>query len=123
MSCCSGKYPNIQCPLRMADGRSFTKYNPRCDFNSFINNKLNDNNIIRSSYEMRLYLQQNFDEMVRLDRENAIKNISPCAPCAVGELINDKNPQLANKYQIKNDGVNCYKSMVNDQGIGTSGFF
>jgi hypothetical protein len=107
----------------MADGRSFTNYNPRCNFNSFINTKLNDNNMARSSYEMRLYLQQNYDEIVRLDRENAIKNISPCAPCAIGELINDKNPQLANKYQVKNDGVNCYKSMVNDQGIGTSGFF
>jgi hypothetical protein len=107
----------------MSDGRSFTNYNTRCEFNSFINSKLNDKNIINSSYEMRLYLQQNHDELVKLDREAAIRNISPCSPCAVGQLINDKNPQLANKYQVKNDGVNCYKSMVNDQGIGTTSFF
>jgi hypothetical protein len=113
----------MSCPLRMSDGRPFTNYNPRCAFNSFLNDKLNENNMIKSSYEMRLYLQKNHDEIVRLEREAAIKNVSPCTPCAFGELINDKNPELANKYLVKNDGINCYKSLVNNKGLGTSGFF
>jgi hypothetical protein len=113
----------MSCPIRMSDGRQFTNYNPRCAFNSFINEKLTENKMINSSYEMRLYLQQNHDDIVKQDRENAIRNIIPCKPCSAGEFINDKNPELANKYHIVTDGVSCHKYLANTQGLGTSKFF
>jgi len=113
----------MSCPIRMSDGRQFTNYNPRCAFNSFINEKLTENKMINSSYEMRLYLQQNYNEIIIQDRENAIRNIIPCKPCSAGEFINDKNPELANKYHVVSDGVSCHKYLANAQGLGTSKFF
>ena len=47
MSCCSANYPNKKCPLRMSDGRAFTNYEPRCNFNSHMFGKLAENNIFR----------------------------------------------------------------------------
>jgi hypothetical protein len=43
----------------MADGRYFTNYEPRCIRNANLNELLNKNNIVNSSYEQRLFLQQN----------------------------------------------------------------
>lgn len=123
MSCCSANYPNKQCPLRMSDGRAFTNYEPRCNFNSFVNSKLSENNMIKSSYEMRLYLQQNYDKLVELDRKKAMDNISPCGECGIGDLINTKDPKLDNKYIVKCDGISCYNTLNNPEGLGTTKFF
>ena len=123
MSCCSGSYPTNQCPLRMSDGRAFTDYSPRCNFNAYINSKLAENKMIKSSYEMRLYLQQNYDKFIEEERKKAIDNISPCGECGVGDLINDRNKELNNKYTVQCDGVSCYKTLVNPQGLGTTKFF
>jgi hypothetical protein len=123
MSCCSGNYPTKQCPLRMSDGRSFTDYSPRCNFNTYINNKLAQNNMIKSSYEMRLYLQKNYDSFIEEERKKAIDNIYPCGECGIGDLINDKNKELGNKYIINCDGVSCYKTLANPEGLGTTKFF
>ena len=49
----------MSCPIKMADGRYFTNYEPRCVRNANLNELLNKNNIINSSYEQRLFLQQN----------------------------------------------------------------
>ena len=123
MSCCSANYPNKRCPLRMSDGRAFTNYEPRCNFNAYLNNKLGENNMIKSSYEMRLYLQQNYDKIVEEDRKNAVDNISPCGGCGLGDLINVKNNELDEKYAVRCDGVSCYKTLVNPSGLGTQKFF
>jgi hypothetical protein len=123
MSCCSANYPNKKCPLRMSDGRAFTNYEPRCNFNSYVFGKLAENNMIKSSYEMRLYLQQNYDSIVEADRRKAIDNITPCGECGVGDLINEKEKLLNSKYNVRCDGVSCYKTLVNPEGLGTNKFF
>ena len=123
MSCCSAKYPNKRCPLRMSDGRAFTNYEPRCNFNAYVNSKLAENNMIKSSYEMRLYLQQNYDKIVEDDRKKAIDNISPCGNCGIGDLINVKNNELNEKYAVNCDGVSCYKTLTNPSGLGTQKLF
>jgi hypothetical protein len=123
MSCCSANYPNKKCPLRMSDGRAFTNYEPRCNFNSYVFGKLAENNMIKSSYEMRLYLQNNYDSIIEEDRKKAIDNISPCGECGIGDLINDKEKLLQNKYNVRCDGVSCYKTLVNPEGLGTNKFF
>ena len=123
MSCCTGNSPMKQCPLRMSDGRAFTDYSSRCVFNNYLTNKLSENNMIKSSYEMRLYLQQNYDTFVEAERAKAIANISPCGKCGVGDLINDKNKALDNKYLINCDGISCYKTLPNPEGLGTTKLF
>ena len=121
MSCCSTDYPNRKCPLRMSDGRAFTNYETRCSFNNSLNAKLAENNMIKSSYEMRLYLQQNYDKIVEEERQKAINNISPCGNCS--ELINLKNKEMDDKYAVVCHGVSCYKSLVNPNGLGTYKLF
>ena len=123
MSCCSANYPNKKCPLRMSDGRAFTNYEPRCNFNSYLNGKLSENNMIKSSYEMRVYLQNNYDSFIDAERKKAIDNITPCGECGIGDLINEKDKFLDNKYNVKCDGVSCYKTLVNPEGLGTTKFF
>jgi hypothetical protein len=72
---------------------------------------------------MRLYLQQNYDSIVEADRRKAIDNITPCGECGVGDLINEKEKLLNSKYNVRCDGVSCYKTLVNPEGLGTNKFF
>jgi len=109
--------------MKMSDGRAFTNYEPRCVKNAYINEELEKNNMIKSSYEQRLYLQNNYDKIMEQERKRAMETITPCYPCNPGELINEKNKELDNKYIIQCDGVSCYKKMVNEKGLGTGNFF
>jgi hypothetical protein len=88
-----------------------------------MSSKLAEKNMLKSSYEMRLYLQQNYDKFIEEERKKAIDNISPCGECGVGDLINDKITEMNNKYAVQCDGVSCYKTLVNPQGLGTTKFF
>jgi hypothetical protein len=114
MSCCdtSGKYP---CPNKMADGRSFTDYRPRCNINYDLMQDLTKNNIINSSYESRLYLQQNAEKIMELNRNNAINNLAPCAPC--NKSGNDTT-MLPEKYIVKCDAITCKREEINPNGLG-----
>lgn len=123
MSCCSTNYSNKKCPLRMSDGRVFTNYEPRCNFTGYMYNNLANNDMIKSSYEMRLFLQQNYDSIVEQDRKRAIDNASQYGECIPGELLSENEKHLDNKYIIKCDGVSCYKKLVNTEGLGTTKFF
>ena len=49
----NNKYANA--PPRMDDGRHFTDYRPNC----FLNNRLQVDNNVPNSYEMRLFLTRN----------------------------------------------------------------
>ena len=120
MSCCISDYPDKVCPLRMSDGRSFTNYETRCNFNTYLNNKLTQNNTIKSSNEMRLYLQNNYDSFIQEERQKAINNINPFN---TNNLINNSNTELDNKYIVKCDDVSCYKVLNNPNGLGTTKYF
>jgi len=119
MSCCISNYDNKPCPLRMSDGRSFTDYNTRCVFNSYLANKLKNNNMVKSSNEMRLYLQNNYETILKEDRQRAVNNINPIGK----EVINITNKQLDNKYTIRCDEVSCSTVLTNPEGLGTTNFF
>jgi hypothetical protein len=107
----------------MSDGRVFTNYEPRCARNAYLNNLLEKNNVVKSSYEQRLFLQNNYDKIVEEERNLVLNRLSPCIPCNKGELINETTPELDNKYMVYCDGVNCYKNLHNDKGLGTSKLF
>jgi len=123
MSCCNSLYDNKNCPLKMSDGRVFTDYKPKCIRNAYLNDLLEKNNITKSSYEQRLFLQNNYDKIVEEERNRVLNNLSPCIPCNKGQLINETNSELDNKYLVYCDGVNCYKNMNNINGLGTSKLF
>jgi hypothetical protein len=123
MSCCSSPYDNKNCPLKMSDGRSFTNYEPRCLRNAQLNKLLNENNMVNSSYEQRLFLQNNYDKIVEIERNNALNSLLPCIPCKSGELINETNKELDNKYYVYCDNVSCKYDNNNDKGLGTTKFF
>ena len=111
------------CPIKMADGRYFTNYEPRCMRNAYLNNFLSANNVINSSYEQRLFLQNNSQMIIDDERKRALDALLPCIPCKTGELINEKDKLLQDKYQVTCDGVSCKSMMVNENGLGTGKFF
>ena len=60
-------------PPRMSDGRHFTDYRPSCDVNNMI---IRDNNIV-NSFDGRLFLQRNADEIMNINKKDAcMKNCS-----------------------------------------------
>lgn len=123
MSCCSSTYDNKNCPLKMADGRVFTNYQPRCIRNGHLNEMLSANNLTNSSYEQRLFLQRNSEKIMEQERQMVFDQLLPCIPCNKGELINEKNPELDNKFNVYCDNVNCYTKEINPQGLGTTSRF
>ena len=81
MSCkgsCSKTSNNkhFNCPPRMDDGRHFTDYRPNCHINNLIQN----NNEIHSSFQMRTFLTQNAMRIMELNREEACSS-NCCSPC------------------------------------------
>jgi hypothetical protein len=111
------------CPLKMSDGRSFTNYEPRCARNAYLNNLLVQNNMVNSSYEQRVFLQNNYEKIVEEERKKSLNNLLPCIPCNAGELINETNKELDNKYYVYCDNVSCRKEEGNIQGLGTTKLF
>jgi hypothetical protein len=114
---------NKNCPVKMSDGRIFTNYEPRCVSNDKLNKMLKENNMVSSSYEQRLFLQHNYDKIVEAERQKTIESFAPCVPCTSGELINEKNPELDNKYAIYCNEVSCTQKLINEKGLGTGKFF
>lgn len=113
----------MSCPLKMSDGRIFTNYEPRCVRNAYITEMLAKNNLINSSYEQRLFLQNNYEKIVEEERQRALAQMTPCIPCNKGEFNYDLNSELDNKYKVHCDGVSCYKQLTNEKGLGTTKLF
>ena len=55
------------CPPRMDDGRHFTDYRGNC----YVNNLIRANNNTFNSYQYRMFLTQNADNMMQMNRTNA----------------------------------------------------
>ena len=111
------------CPLRMSDGRHFTNYEPRCIRNAYLNNLLTENKMTNSSYEQRLFLQNNYEKIVEAERKKVLENLSPCTPCKEGELLNETDSYLDNKHFVYCDKVSCSTQKTNQYGLGTTKSF
>lgn len=106
-------------PPRMADGRHFTDYRPSCD----LNNDVRRDNQIVDSFESRLFLQRNANQLMNINRNKACdKN---CSSVCAGDVVDDVQnegftstmlPEL-NK-QICNDTY-CEVVQNNLNGLGT----
>jgi hypothetical protein len=97
-------------PSKMEDGRAFTDYRPRCSVNADLYNDLTKNNLINSSYESRLYLQNNAEKIMQSDRDKALAELKPCNP--------PKSTMLPEKYIVKCDSVSCKRTEIDPSGLG-----
>ena len=104
------------CPLRMADGRAFTDYRPRCEANAELFREVLANKTIGSSYESRMFLQHNTDAIINNERNKAVQRLMPCAPCP--RSLNDPGTMLGERYVVRCNGASCDRVEVNPNGIG-----
>lgn len=85
----------FNCPPRMDDGRHFTDYRPRCtqQFQDKISKK------IMSSYEQRMFLTANADDLIKLNARNAYM-MNRCGACVEpydqGTMVPDLESQQCN---------------------------
>ena len=111
----SGK--EYTCPLRMSDGRSMTDYRPKCIINYELMETMGKNNTIKSSYESRMYLKQNADDIMKKEFEKSKNNLLPCIKCKNG--INDFM-MMPEKYYVTCNSISCTKKLFNANGLGTA---
>ena len=105
------------CPLRMSDGRSMTDYRPKCIVNYELMETMDEKKIVKSSYESRMYLQKNADDIMKKEFEKSKKNIIPCIKSK--DPLNDATIMLE-KYYVTCDSVSCTKKLFNENGLGTA---
>ena len=85
----------FNCPPRMADGRHFTDYRPRCtqQFQDKVNNQL------MSSYEQKVYLTNNAEDLIKKNAQNAYLG-NRCGPCVEpydqGTMVPEFEKQICN---------------------------
>jgi len=115
MSCCSTIQSDL-CPSKMSDGRSFTDYRPRCNINAELLSDLSNNKIIQSSYESRVFLQNNADKIMEDNLNKAIQNLMPCAPCK--RATTDPGTMYPERYVVKCDATTCSRVEINPNGLG-----
>lgn len=89
----SNKFFN--CPPRMADGRHFTDYRPRC-YGQYI---LKNQNEIPSSFDYRMYLTRNASDIMKKNAFDAYMT-NRCGPCMepydVGTMVPEHEKQQCN---------------------------
>ena len=112
MSCCSNSTGDNLCPMRMNDGRAFTDYRPRCLVNNDLISKLSQKKVINSSYESRMYLQRNAEEIIEQQKKESVDKLL-CGSCDA-----KINTMLPERYVVSCDSVSCQRKEVNPDGLG-----
>lgn len=115
-STCEDTKSNVMCPTRMSDGRAFTDYRFRCAVNAEILDKVKLSNMVQSSYESRMYLQQNAEKLMEQERQKAVARLIPCAPCK--RPFTDPGTMLPERFIVRCDGVTCTRVEQNPTGLG-----
>lgn len=107
---------HFDCPPRMADGRLFTDYRPRCVKN-FVYAPDSTETGYLDSYKYRQHLINNADPILNAMRAEAY-NMAVCAPCIVEH--DQPGTMLPEKIIQKCDGRSCkvYANDPNGLGIG-----
>jgi len=116
MSSCSSctQKGDIPCPSRMADGRAFTDYRPRCAVNAELVQAIGGKTA--SAYESRMFLQRNANKWMDSERVKSVERLSPCAPCK--RPTSDPGTMLPSRYVVRCDAVTCSREEVNPAGLG-----
>ena len=98
--------------MRMNDGRSFTDYRPKCISNYEIINNLSHQNITNSSYESRMFLQKNAENIMKKMQSDAEQNVK-CGECKDNSGI--LHPE---RYVVKCNTVSCQREEADQFGFG-----
>lgn len=105
MSCEKGCDNKYNCPPRMADGRHFTDYSPRCATN------FEALPAPMSSFDYRMYLTQNAEKLMQKNSEHALK-ANLCAPCvSPATALAEQTVQVC-------DGRKCSFATNDPTGLG-----
>jgi len=112
---CANPENKTKCPMWMADGRVTTDYKPKCIVNEELNQLLINNNKQLSSYNLRMYLQQNAEQEMDRQRKNSLKDVSDCIPCT--NIVN-QNIVHPEKYIVSCNAVSCSRKETNSTGLG-----
>ena len=104
----NNKYKN--CPPRMDDGRHFTDYRPVCH----LNNLITVNNKIKNSFEYRMHLTRNAENLMNINRAY-ISEKNGCGPCMEPYNVGTMLPE---KTKIVCNAKGCSKIMNNQDGLG-----
>ena len=88
------------CPPRMADGRHFTDYRPNC----YVNNLIRAENGLQNSFQYRLFLSQNAEQLMDINRGHACQK-NCCSPCGeqfqVGTMLPEVNKWVCDKHTCR----------------------
>ena len=104
--------PKKSCLSRMQDGRAFTDYRPRCT----IQYQFRDENKFSSSYDTRMFLTHNVDELMKANLERSEK-LNVCEECF---SKNETGTMLPEKNFVKCNSRTCdFQNNVNMYGLGT----
>ena len=97
------KYPD--CPPRMADGRHFTDFRPNCA----INNMMRVQNKIVNSYEYRMFLTRNAEDIMAVNNQYAVDK-NACKSC--------DQTQIPEQTKVDCGKESCNTLMNDPQGLG-----
>lgn len=113
MSCssCERESDNkhFQCAPKMADGRAFTDYKPRCAIHSTLmqNQSLN-------SYELRQHMINNAENIMQRSRES-VEHMNACGPCVKPW---NQGTMLPEQTVVKCNASTCSQVTANPDGLG-----
>lgn len=113
---CEGTNKAPTCPSFMEAGYAFTDYSPRCATNARLMDLVNKAGMMQSSFETRMYLQHNAQQVMEMERARAIDTIFPCAPCT--RPLTDSGTMESERYVVRCDAVTCSRVEANPNGIG-----
>ena len=116
MSSCTADKRKL-CPSRMNDGRTFTDYRPKCVSNADMLVDLRNKNVLTSSYDTRMYLQNNAENMMQKSQQDAVANMM-CACSPYENEVNGIDTMQPERYIVKCNSATCYREEVNPGGIG-----
>lgn len=113
MSCtgCERESDNksFQCPAKMADGRAFTDYKPRC---AVLSSLLQDKPM--NTYELRQHMINNAEAIMQQKREYASR-MNSCGPCVQPW---NQGTMLPEQTMVRCNESTCSVSKTNANGLG-----
>ena len=86
--------------------------------NSELMTDVSNNNMIKSSYESRVFLQENAEKLMERNRLTVLERLAPCAQC--NRPFDDPGTMYPERYVVKCTPTSCEKIEVNKYGLGTS---
>jgi hypothetical protein len=104
---------HFDCPPRMADGRLFTDYRPRCDINYNLEGQT-QKVFGMNSYAYRQYLINNAQQVMNSQRASTY-SAAVCGPCVEPY---DQGTAAPEQSVVKCDAQTCVMSTVDPRGIG-----